>query len=178
MRTRIIAFTAAAAFIAAPAYAADPSAAMPPAAAPSADARSASPVGDVPDVATVPSADRVRTEDLIGRTVVGQDSQRLGTVSDVLADEGGNARILVVDLDDAIAGGREVGVDISEGRVALHPHWIAVEGLSSADVAALPDVAADAGSDGFGRVSEGANQWPAGLAPLPGWFAEPQPDMQ
>jgi len=138
----------------------------------------ASPVGDAPSVATIPADRLARTEDLIGRTVVGQRDERIGEVSDVLADVQGNARVLVIDLDDAFDSEKEVGVAIEEGRVALHDDWIAVEGLTRDDVAALPGVEDDEGAGAFGRVSEGGGQWPAGLAPLPGWFAEPQPDME
>ncbi|MGQ9370211.1 PRC-barrel domain-containing protein [Azospirillum sp. ST 5-10] len=138
----------------------------------------AGPAGDAPGVAVLPPPAPPATPELIGRTVVGRNGERLGEVADVLVDVRGNARILVVALDDTMVAGKQVGVDIKKGRVALRDDRIAVDGLTRADLAARPGVDEDEAMAAFERVSRGGGTWPAGLAPLPGWFAEPQPDVQ
>lgn len=118
-------------------------------------------------------------EDLIGHPVVGAGGEPIGEVVDVMVNDVGAAHSLVVALDARHGAGREVAIPLERGQVRLGDDRIAAPGLTPEGVAALPEIDAAEGVVSLGGVppADRRQKWPTGLAPLPGWFAEPQPPL-
>jgi hypothetical protein len=77
---------------------------------------------------------------LMGRTVVGSDGERIGTITDVILGPDGQARHLVVRSGGFLGlGGRHVAVDIGQALTRPGGDSIRLHGMARTDIGAMPD---------------------------------------
>ncbi len=103
----------------------------------------------------------VSIDQIIDRTVVGADGEKIGKVTDVILGPNGEAQLLVVESGGFLGiGGKDVAVDIALAQFQAGDNTIKVQDITQASVRDMPEFHYDDSMTSLNRGPRGGQTQP------------------